>query len=178
MIRPQKELNKLLDEVITQAKALGIPLSSQINEDVVVNQRAKSRFGCCKRIKASRGKSIEGMHYIIEISKALSESSIGSIKEVLAHEVLHTAPEGYNHTGNWKKYAGQMNKEYGYNIKRTNSPDALGVELPGEKPPAKYLIVCEKCGNTQERIRSSKVIKKPSLYRCKCGGRLKVQVVE
>ena len=182
MIRTQVELNELLIEVISQAKNLGIPVSSQIKNEVVVNQRARSRFGCCKIIQTPSLKSQHGVKiekqipkYMIEISVALSEAPIEAIKEVLAHEVLHTTLGGDSHTGNWKKYAKMMNQNYGYNIKRTNSPESLGVILPREKPLAKYLIVCQKCGMTQGRSRISKVIKHPSLYRCKCGGKLKIQ---
>jgi len=200
MIRTQQVLNELLIEVIAQAKALGIPVSPQISSDVLVNKRAKSRFGCCKKIQTSSlklehalkpeyGGQVENQNrnldrnqsesridprYIIEISRALTEAPIESIKEVLAHEVLHTTPGGDSHTGPWKKYVSLMNQNYGYHIKRTNSPESLGVNLPREKPPAKYLIVCKKCGMTQERSRISKVIKRPSLYRCKCGGSLKI----
>lgn len=182
MIRSQGELNRLLGEVIFQAKALGIPLSLRIDEDVRINQRARSRFGCCKKIQTPtlKGQSAKPgeASYIIEISKALSAAPEESIKEVLAHEVLHTTPGGYKHTGNWKNYAKLMNKGFGYQIKRTNSPESLGVTLAKERPAAKYLIVCQNCGLTMERARKSKVIKQPSLYRCKCGGRLKVSVVE
>lgn len=194
MIRTQKELNELLEEVISQAEALGIPVSSQINSGVVVNKRAKSRFGCCKTIRnpslkpeyegqvknknVNLGKSqIESRiypRYIIEISKTISEGPRESIKAVLAHEILHTIPGGDNHTGVWKKYASSMNQNYGYHIQRTNSPESLGVSLSREKPIAKYLIICKACGMVQERSRVSRVIKQPSLYRCKCGGKLKV----
>lgn len=197
-IRSQKDLNELLEEIISQAEALGIPVSSQINSDVVVNQRARSRFGCCKivhsptlrtehghKIEKSKKNQIEkpdecqsGPRYIIEISAALSVAPIDAIKEVLAHEVLHTTPGGDRHTGPWKKYASMMNQSYGYHIKRTNSPESLGVSLPREKPTAKYLIICKKCGMTQERSRISKVIKHPSLYRCKCGGKLKIKTAQ
>lgn len=140
-------------------------------------------MGCCKKIQApilrpqDRGgeKKNSEIRYIIEISKALIEAPEESIKEVLAHEILHTTPGGDNHTGLWKKYASMMNQSYGYHIKRTIAPEALGVSLAREKPPAKYLIICKKCGIVQERSRVSRVIKQPSLYRCKCGGALKVR---
>ncbi|MDX9888661.1 MAG: hypothetical protein RBS51_05270 [Anaerovoracaceae bacterium] len=218
-IKTQDELNELLTEVIDQAQALGIPLSSNINRDVVVNQRARSRFGCCKIIHPSSSKnsntkqseSLDKEHkknpdknqskntdeiqkecpstkqsqssaknqnetrYIIEISKALAEAPVESIREVLAHEVLHTSPGGDRHTGPWKKYASMMNQSYGYHIKRTNSPESLGVDQRRKKPTTKYLIVCKKCGMSQERSRVSRVIKHPSLYRCKCGGKLSIK---
>ena len=210
-IKTQDELNGLLTEVIGQAQALGIPLSSNINRDVVVNQRARSRFGCCKIIHPPSSKTpntkqsespdkkqsespdkkhSESPHtkqsklsdnnqnetrYIIEISKALAEAPVESIREVLAHEVLHTSPGGDRHTGPWKKYASMMNQSYGYHIKRTNSPESLGVDQTRKKPTTKYLVICKKCGMTQERSRVSRVIKHPSLYRCKCGGKLKIK---
>lgn len=172
IIKTQIEINRLLVDVISQAKALGIPVSSHIESNVVINKRAKSRFGCCRKIQ---GKKQNEPRYVIEISAALLEAPIESIREVLAHEVLHTSPAGDNHTGLWKKYAGMMNQSYGYHIKRTNSPESLGLSQEREQAPAKYLIICKKCGIVQERSRISKVIKQPSLYRCKCGGKLKVK---
>ncbi len=162
---------------------MGIPVSEHIDSEVVINKRAKSRFGCCKEIQTptlrSQDRDGEGknneIRYTIEISKALLEAPTQSIKEVLAHEVLHTTPDGDKHTGIWKKYAAIMNQSYGYHIKRTLSPEALGVNLSKVKAPAKYLIICKKCGMVQERSRVSRVIKQPSLYRCKCGGKLKIQ---
>lgn len=182
MNKSQEELNELLKEVIAQTLALDIPISSQIQADVIVNKRAKSRFGCCKKIPPSSlrseyrddYKNHNEACYILEISSALVEAPIESIKEVLVHELLHTTPGGGNHTGIWKKYAKLMNENYGYHIQRTNSAESLGVNIEREKTKVKYLIICKKCGIVQERSRTSKVIKHPSLYRCKCGGRLKV----
>lgn len=182
MLKNQAELNELLNEVICQAKALGIPVSLYINEKLIVNQRAKSRFGACKKIQNSTLKNQtskrENSQYKIEISKALIDGPKKFIKEVLAHEILHTTPGGYNHTGNWKRYAKLMNESYGYHIRRTNSPESLGLNLEKEKLPAKYLIVCQKCGITIERNRRSKVVKQPSIYRCKCGGKLIAYLVK
>ena len=45
------ELQKMFQEVKREIEQLKIPISSNIAEEIKINYRAKSRFGCCKKIK-------------------------------------------------------------------------------------------------------------------------------
>lgn len=164
----QKELGRNLEYVITQAREAGIPVPFDICEHVTVNHRPKKRFGCCRR---KNGK------FTIEISGFITECSDDVIREVLAHEVLHTCPGCHDHGKIWKTYAGIMNTAYGYNIKRTASFEAAGLEQPEEAKrieEIRYVLRCEKCGREYHRRRRSKAVKNPGRYRCRCGGRLKL----
>ena len=104
----EDRLNTLLQEVIQEARALKIPVSSSIEKNVAVNGRPKKRFGCCRK-KPDR--------FTIEISRFLLEAEgcgEKQIRGVLAHEILHTCPGCYEHGALWKSYAAQMNAAVTY----------------------------------------------------------------
>lgn len=156
----QEQVDGLLARVIGQARALGIPTAENIRPQVKLNSRAKSRFGCCIRT---------GGEYLIELSKRLLEAEEGAVMQTLAHEVLHTCPGCANHGPRWKGWAAKMNEAYGYAISRTDSPERLGLPREG---PARYLLVCTKCGAELGRSRRTAVVEHPERYRCRCGGAL------
>ena len=163
----QDQLNGLLARVIGQAKQLNIPISSRIYPWVSVNHRAKTRFGCCRR---------DGPDFIIEVSAFLLEAEAPAIMQVLAHEVLHTCPGCYNHGPRWNAWAGQMNAAFGYAIRRTDEPSDLGLT---DQRPVRWLVVCTGCGKQSPRMKRSRLVEYPQLYRCgHCGGRLEVHRVD
>jgi predicted SprT family Zn-dependent metalloprotease len=152
----------LLREVIAEARALNIPVSSQIAPNVVINTRATARFGCCVK---------KGDRYIIELSDKLVNAPESSCRQTLAHEILHTCYGCRNHGPRWKQYAEKMNAAYGYHISRTGTHEALGI---ANTIPVKYVLVCQKCGAELKRTRMSNLVRYPERYRCKCGGTLKL----
>ena len=155
-----KNLDILLMQVISQARSLSIPVSRNIAPHVTVNTRARTRFGCCR--------SVGGRH-TIEVSHALLETEEKFIRQVLAHEVLHTCPGCANHGKRWLHWAAQMNRAFGYDIRRTHAPQALGLE---DARPVRYLVVCRQCGKAIPRMKRSPLVDHPERYRCKCGGSL------
>lgn len=154
--------DRLLQVVIAEAKALNIPVSCRIEPNVVINSRAKTRFGCCIK---------KGDNYIIELSDKLIDAPEASCRQTLAHEILHTCRGCRNHGGCWKQYAGKMNAAYGYQISRTQTHEALGI---ANTIPVRYVLVCQNCGAEIKRARMSKLVRNPERYRCKCGGMLSV----
>ena len=54
----KKELIDLVYRLSEELRSIGIPISKDI-EDIVINTRAKSRFGACKINKGSFGKICE-----------------------------------------------------------------------------------------------------------------------
>ncbi|QHI72277.1 SprT-like domain-containing protein [Aminipila terrae] len=164
-------INDLYKNVLEEAKKLKLPVSDKIKSDITINRRARSRFGCCKKIRKGLRESFE-----IELSYRLLGCQEKFIKQTLAHEILHTCPGCDNHGALWKKYADTMNETYGYRIKRTDTAEQLGIKEDGKlkRQPLKenYVLVCKKCGIRISRTRMSNVIKNPSNYRCKCGGNL------
>ena len=168
----EKRVNKLLLEVIDEAKSVGIPISSNINLNVIINTRAKNRFGACRR-KIINNKE----HFQIEIGSALNNCTDFQIKSLLAHEILHTCPRCYNHGQTWKAYSDILNKKYKYQIKRVSDPKEFNIQNIQKEVKYRYKIICTKCGNEIYRQKRTKVIANIENYRCKCGGRLKVEKI-
>jgi len=159
----QTQLNSLLACVVEQAKQAGIPVSTRICPTVSVNRRAKTRFGCCR--------TRNGVH-TIEIAAALLEADERVVRQVLAHEVLHTCPGCANHGTLWKGYATRMNDLCGYDICRTDSHQQLGLS---DDRPVRWLVVCRSCGKELPRMKRSALVEHPERYRCRCGGTLYVK---
>ncbi len=167
----QNRVNQIFREVIRDIRLLGIPVSKKIQQHIVINKRARTRFGCCKRMKAG----LFGSEFVIEVSEILLHAPETSLRQTLAHEALHTCPGCGNHSGVWKAYAERVNKAYGYQIQRVSDPAAMGVgtaEIVQRRKKINHVLICENCGARIERTRASKVTKYPQLYRCRCGGRL------
>lgn len=160
--------DELLRQVIAQARALGIPVSPRIDPRVRLNTRAKKRFGCCI------GTAKSG--FTIELAAALPAAGRRACMQTLAHEVLHTCPGCQDHGERWKSYAAKMNVAYGYAIRRTDKPEALGVTLPVSTPVYRWRVTCTGCGKSFLRQKSSPLIRQPVRYRCAaCGGKLRVE---
>lgn len=152
--------NLLLPVVIAQAKRLLIPVSREIQPQVTVNKRAKTRLGRCMK---------KNGRFWIEISARLLEAPAHSCMQTLAHEILHTCPGCQNHQARWKSYAARMNDAYGYEIGRTGDPLELGVT---DERPVRYRLRCSCCGQELTRMKKSPLIAHPERYRCRCGGKL------
>ncbi len=158
----QPQLDQLLAQVIAQAKALGIPVSPHISPRVQINRRAKTRLGCCRATQSG---------HTIEVAAVLCDAGEAAIRQVLAHEVLHTCPGCANHGPRWRGWAQRMNAAWGYRIQRTDSYQALGLRDPR---PVHYLVVCQSCGHQIPRMKRSPLVDHPERFRCRCGGRLQV----
>ena len=157
-------INDLLKEVIGEALSLGIPLSDRIDEHVLINRRAKKRLGCCRMKNGS---------FRIEISSLILEGGKPAVKEILAHEILHTCPGCQNHSPQWKTYGNRMNQTFGYQIRRTISTSVLGLQEQAViEKPARYTITCRSCGTVFRRQRKSPLVTQTHRYRCRCGGEL------
>lgn len=163
----KRKIEDLLQEVIKEARKLGVPISENIDAEISINHRAKSRFACCRQTKL-----IVGYSYTIEVSDLLFQCRERDIREILAHEVLHTCKGCQNHGVRWKAYAEKMNKRYGYHIKRTATYEELGLAGSYSQKNIKYRVTCQSCGKIFERQRKSKLVTNTKQYRCSCGGNL------
>ena len=84
-------------------------------ENFTVNTRAK-RWGLC---------SLRGGKYYIQINVTLLDernSDEGLINTII-HELLHTCPDSMDHGYRWKYYAYRVQRDLGYDIKRTSSEE-------------------------------------------------------
>ena len=159
--------NKLLQEVITEASTLNIPISPNIQREITINTRSKKRLGQCKKRENK---------FIIELSHVFAQADDFAVKQTLAHEILHTVKDCFNHGQTWKHYAAKMNNAYGYNITRTNTCENIGIQIKEQiQQSAKYTIQCKQCKNKIYRERQSKLTKNVNRYRCgKCRGELEL----
>lgn len=185
MERMSEYVDKQLAQVLGQARSLGIPVSRRVSPRVTLNSRAKSRFGCCRRMGPGQKDG-----FLIEVAQTIAQmaeeeavdraSGTGGagrkerlLRQILAHEILHTCPGCDNHGQSWKLYAQKMNQAFGYDIKRTSSYEELELPAPQQERRTRYVLVCQKCGARIQRSRASNLTRFPQNYRCSCGGQLK-----
>lgn len=158
------ELNALV--CMAKLDAIGIKYGNIVS--VVVNTRAKSRWGQCK--------SIGGNRYTINISASLLADDAPQIglEETLMHELAHSVKGCMNHKANWKAVVDRINRAYGYHIKRTNSAEDKGFtdeQIEVRQSVKRYACSCAKCGYTIYRERLSDFVKRPGRYiHSGCGG--------
>lgn len=165
-----KRLQEVFNECIEEMNAIEIPFG-RITK-VTVNYRAKSRWGQCERTFDVYGIVY---HININVDLLLSDSTEKGLKETVIHEILHTCPNCWCHTGEWKRLADLVNDCYNYNVKRTDSPKDKGfTEYEVVKHRAanpKYVFRCKGCGAIVTKTRACDFTKYPILYYCKrCGG--------
>lgn len=156
-------LNKILDETVKKARELNIPVSDRIIPNVYINGRRKTILGTCERQKNGQ--------YKIVISAFVLDGGEYEIRNVIAHEVLHTCRNCSNHGYFWKIYAKRLGQAIGQEIKR----EGRSVKADELRRNAPYEIVCKDCGKQLRRYRKSALIKHPERYRCICGGEFYVK---
>lgn len=155
-------LQSIYKDVLTDFDRLKIPYAKEV--PIVINSRAKRRQGCCKK---KDGK------FIIEISEFVLDYLVDEIKNVVAHEIIHTCYGCFNHQKRFKAY-GQKLKALGYNVTTTYK----GEEKTPAELDARYMAVCQDCGEVIYRIKRSPLIIHPEKYRCaRCRGKFRVYLV-
>lgn len=149
-----------------QLSALGYEL--QDNIPLVFNNRATKRFGQC---------SIRnGIVTKIELStKTFGYRSREEIKNTVMHEAIHALKQCHRegHKGEWLRIANQVNRAYGYKIKRCSEITDTEAYAEAVQSRANYTVKCEKCGHEWHYQRMSNCVKNPSRYiHTGCGGHI------
>ena len=126
----------------------------------VYTTNSKRSLGRCRAFSLQNGM------FMIYISKYLLECSEELIKNVLAHEIIHTVSGCFNHGYRFQYYVNLVNYKLGYNI---------GVKYKDDEfnPPYKYKITCLKCGAVFYRYRVGKGKYRHGL----CKGELKIEKI-
>lgn len=134
---------------------------------VEVNFRASSRWGMCTYHRATGT-------YTVEVSSRLLVDGVEweALLDTLVHEFLHAYRGRMSHTGEWKRCAELVNRNYDWlNIKRCTSSEEKGIER--RISDYKYLITCDRCGTVSAYKRKSKVVelimRSPKNNSCRCG---------
>lgn len=155
------ELYPIMNEIRNNMKKLGIQCSERITEIKFTNQRKS--WGRCYKI-------IDGWttpRYRITLSDMLKRTGVDiwSLKSVLAHEILHTCPNCWCHTGEFARLAKILKEEYGYGIEESSYKD---LKIPEEiYRDEKYVIKCSECGQLYSYNKRKKWFSR--LNECGCG---------
>ena len=166
MAAKQKKLIKAYEDCIKMMDK--IHMDYGYITEVTVNTRAKTRWGQCRK-RFAKG----DYYFTINISEMLLEPDVPekALHNTIIHEILHTCPDCFNHGAEWKRRAEQVNRTYGYNVKRCASAEENGVDrslLVTKK--ANYMLRCTGCGQEIKRDRISNLIRYPQMYKCgRCG---------
>ena len=160
-----KDFEQMIKESLSEVMAVGLKPGKI--EKWVINRRAKSRWGLCKKIGINT--------FEIQIAERLLEDEVSDMacKDTIVHEILHTCRGCHGHTGLWKTYADLMNRTYGYSIKRTTSSLEKGLEeLPTKEMAIKYVFRCKNCGAMLYRKKKSRFTEHYKYYGCgRCGAK-------
>lgn len=166
-----KDLKTLLQDAKDVLEELNIPYGEIIS--CTVNTRAMSRWGQCRHMGNNK--------YAIEISARLMTDDVEweAAMNTMIHELLHAYTGRMSHTGEWKRCANLVNREFPiYNIKRCSTSEERGITETPTQAKIKYIITCDSCGAPAKYRKKSKVVKlimkqpKNSCCTCyKCGRR-------
>ena len=146
-----KDLNTLLQDSKDVLDDLNIEYGKIVR--CTVNYRAQSRWGICRKVGNNE--------YEIEISYKLMADEVEweAAMNTMIHELLHAHRDRMCHTGEWKRCAELVNREYPiYNIKRCSSSEERGVSQ--SKTKYKYKVICHGCGNVCYYMKNGKAIQK------------------
>lgn len=158
-----RNINEVVENCCRKLDAIGIRYG-QITS-VTINTRAKKRWGQCVQ---------SGGRFTISISSMLMSEKVALIhlENTVIHEILHTCNGCFNHGETWKILADKVNRAYGYNVKRTTSPEEKGIDPAIFAVNIKHKFVCNGCGGIVVRQRESDFTKHYNWYTCaKCNGK-------
>jgi uncharacterized protein YjaZ len=103
------DLNKMLNEVINDAIRIGFPIANSLERYVYIDKQRYDRVGACYRYMFPE-------RYEIHLSEDVVRAKITDIKNIIAHEVLHSCFLSMDHGYVWSMYKDRMNTQCKYNI--------------------------------------------------------------
>lgn len=171
---PQELLEAYVQHALEMLRLLNI--EPHALSKISINKRASSFWGKARRrYDRQNGKSI----YMMEINQVLVKSAWNQCEKgnceysytfkplltVVLHEWLHCVDGCLDHGWKWQTLANKVNAMYGYNISRTSSAEALGLELDFTET-YKYVLECPVCHTKTGRNTMSRAVKHPEDYHC------------
>ena len=108
------KVNNLLTNVINDAINIGIPISNKIDNIIHIDTKMYDRVAACY-------KYMFPAKYEIHLSYDTLRAKESDIKDIIAHEILHTCFLSMDHGMPWSIYQQQMNELLGYNIQEKYS---------------------------------------------------------
>ena len=166
-----KNLNDCYKKCAAILDSLNIPYDKYVGDYISVNNRLRRPMA-----QTTKTVGYYATIYKIEFNPAMLLDSVPDyeLEDTMLHELLHTCPDCWCHTGKWKRYAEIVNHAYGYHISRTGySPECTARR--DEIEPYKYELLCKKCGkHVAYRKRKCDLTEFPGLYTHRnCGGDLR-----
>jgi len=164
------------EECMDELENLHIPVCRNVRWKI--NTRSKNNWGMCSILHYDMY-----FDFQIEIAVHLLENpdAFDSLKNTVIHELLHTCPDCFCHTGLWKKYAEKVNRAYGYNIQRCVTKEEVkqfkrtSLCEYRQEETVKYRVQCVECGEHWDYRRAGKIVKIYKRCTCgRCGGSLKL----
>lgn len=104
------DLIKILNDVINDANHIGFPVPNSLERKVHIDKKTYDRVGACYRYRYPE-------KYEIHLSERTLMANKREIKNIIAHEVLHTNFLTMEHNIFWQTYCDLMCKKLGYDIK-------------------------------------------------------------
>ena len=104
------DLDKILNEVINDASSIGFPISDNLERKIHLDFKRYDRVGACYRYPYPE-------KYEIHLSEPVIKAKTKEIKNIMAHEVLHSSFFSMDHGFIWSMYKNLMNEKLKYNIK-------------------------------------------------------------
>lgn len=108
------DVNSLLSDVVQDMKDMGFPVSENLKMEIEIDYDTYYRVGACYRYKFPE-------KYIIHLSEDVLHGNVEQIKNILAHEVLHTHFLTMDHNILWNHFKDRINQNSSYNIKEKYS---------------------------------------------------------
>jgi uncharacterized protein YjaZ len=103
-------LNSLLHEVINDAISIDFPVPKSLERKIYIDKETYDRVGACYRYTLPE-------RYVIHLSEDVLKADINEIRNIIAHEVLHTHFLSMDHGYVWTMFCNRMNQKQKYNIK-------------------------------------------------------------
>lgn len=104
------ELNKMLNDIINDAISIGFPVSPSLERKIHIDQNRYDRVGACYRYTTYPER------YEIHLSAMTIKAKENELRNIIAHEVLHSCFLSMEHNNIWTLYKNLMNAKLGYNI--------------------------------------------------------------
>ena len=124
-----EQLIDLFEQTRQQLQQI-LPIASDIRLSFNVGYRAVGQ--CIKK---------KGYYHII-LSKLLLHCNQQQIKDIIAHELIHTCPHGMGHGKIFKCFANEL-RQHGYNVETRTPYDTVQTILRFVN--FKYFYFCETC---------------------------------
>ncbi len=165
----QEDLMRFFEQIEKDCQEAGLEIQKA---GFQINSRLKRSLGRCSKCSL-KAKNQE--LFSIEISLyVLTTQNLDLLRDVIAHELIHTIPGCYNHGPAFQEAANKLNAYYPklYNVQvETNLAD-YGLFASALN---RYKIVCQHCQYTMYRQRMSKTLRHIDRYCCPmCHGPLEV----